>query len=75
MKLVLELDLLGDGHTVLGDHRGTPGLLKDDVAATGPHGDLDGVSEGVDAAEDLLAGAVTEVNFLSRHVLYLLVDA
>ena len=52
LELVLELDLLGDGHAVLGDRGGAPGLLDDDVAAAGPERDLDRVGERVDARQD-----------------------
>src|SRR5690606_19647456 len=47
---VLELDLLGDGHTIVGDRGGAPLLLENDVAAPGAEGDLDGVGESVHAA-------------------------
>ena len=47
---VVELDLLGDGHAVVGDRRRAPLLVDHDVAALGPEGDLDDVGEGVDAA-------------------------
>ena len=36
---VLQLDLLRDGHPVVGDGRGAPLLLQDDVATLGPEGD------------------------------------
>src|SRR5690606_13881110 len=47
---VLELDLLRDGHAVVGDRRRAPLLLEDDIAALGAEGDLDGVSKLVHAA-------------------------
>src|SRR5699024_10282768 len=47
---VLELDLLGDGHTVVGDRRRAPLLLEDDVAALRAEGDLDRVGKTVHAA-------------------------
>ena len=47
---ILELDLLGDGHAVVGDGGGAPLLVEHDVAALGAEGHLDGVGEGVDAA-------------------------
>src|SRR5690606_18785142 len=47
---VLELDVLGDGHAVLGDRRAAELLLQDDVAPLRPERDLDGVRDGVDAA-------------------------
>ena len=42
---VLELDLLGDGDTVVGDRGGAPLLLEHDVAALRAEGHLDGVGE------------------------------
>lgn len=47
---VLELDLLGDGNTIVGDRGRAPLLLEDDVAALGAKGDLDGVGELVHPA-------------------------
>src|SRR5699024_7282831 len=47
---VLELDLTGDGHAVVGDRGGAPLLVQDDVAALGAERHLDGVRELVDAA-------------------------
>ena len=46
---VLELDLLGDAHTVVGDGGSAPLLLQDDVAALGAERHLDGVGELVHA--------------------------
>ena len=42
---VLELDLLGDGHAVVGDRRRAPLLVEHHVATLGAEGDLDGVGE------------------------------
>src|SRR5690606_98720 len=56
LELVLELDLLGDGHAVLGDARGTERLVDHDVAALGPQGDLHRIGENVDATNHLVAG-------------------
>ena len=55
LERILQLDFLGDGDAVLGDGGGAELLVEDDVAALGAEGDLDGVGEGVDAAEDRLA--------------------
>ncbi len=52
LERILELDLLGDRDTVLGDVRRAERLLEDHVAALGAEGDLDRVRELVDAAED-----------------------
>ena len=47
---VLQLDLAGDGHAVVGDGGSAPLLVDDDVAALGAERHLDGVREAVDAA-------------------------
>ena len=57
---VLELDLLGDGHTVVGDRGGAPLLLQHDVAALGAERHLDGVGELVHAALEAAAGLFVE---------------
>jgi hypothetical protein len=49
LELVLKLDFLGDGHTVLGDARGAEGFVEHHVAALGTQRDLDRVGEDVDA--------------------------
>src|SRR3954470_16533959 len=46
---VLELDFLGDGHTVVGDRGGAPLLLQDDVATLRAERHLDGIGELVHA--------------------------
>ena len=55
-KRVLEVDVAGDGHAVVGDGRATPGLGQHDVAAAGAERDLHRVGERVHAALDALAG-------------------
>ncbi|MGY3058157.1 hypothetical protein ACVWZD_002402 [Streptomyces sp. TE3672] len=57
---VLQLDLLGDGNTIVGDRGGAPLLLKDDVATLGAKGDLDGVGELVHAALETAPGLLVE---------------
>jgi hypothetical protein len=68
---VLELDLAGDGHAVLGDRGGAPLLVDDDVAALGAERHLDGVGELVDALLEATAGVLAETEDL-RHVVFLL---
>ena len=46
---VVELDIAGHGHAVVGDGRRAPLLVEHDVAALRTEGDLHGVGEGVDA--------------------------
>ena len=49
LERVLELDLLGDRHTVVGDRRGAALLVEHHVAALRAERHLDGVGELVDA--------------------------
>src|SRR5690606_1085707 len=63
---LLQLDLAGDGDTVVGDRRGTELLVDDDVAAARAEGHLDGVREGVDTALERTAGVLVEFQDL-RH--------
>ena len=53
---VLDLDLAGDGDTVVGDRRGAELLVQHHVAALGAERDLDGVGELVDAALEASGG-------------------
>jgi hypothetical protein len=50
LELVLKLDLLGDGHAVLGHTRGTVRFIEHDVAALGAEGHPDRMGQGLDAA-------------------------
>ena len=63
---VLELDLAGDGHAVVGDGGGAELLVEHDIAALGAEGDLDGVGERVDATLECPAGLVVVLQFLSH---------
>ena len=50
LELVLELDLLGDGHAILGDAWRAIRLIEHDVAPLGAECNLDRVGEDIDAA-------------------------
>jgi hypothetical protein len=63
---VVELDLLGDGHTVVGDRGGAPLLLQHDVAALRAQGDLDRVGEGVHAPLETAACLFVESDDLGH---------
>ena len=67
LDLVLELDLLGDGHTVVGDERGAEAALAGDVAALGTKRDLDGIGEFGCAGGKRAARIGTKANVLSSH--------
>ena len=69
LERVVELDLTGDGHAVVGDRRGAPLLVEDDVATLGAERHLDGVGEGVDTPLQRLAGGVVELQDLGHQVL------
>ena len=58
---VLELHLLGDGHTVVGDGGRAPLLVDDDVAAARAKRHLHGVGEPVDATLKVAAGVLVEL--------------
>ena len=65
---LLELDLLGDGDTIVGDRGGAPLLLEDDVAALRAEGDLDGVGEGVHAPLETAATSSSKAMILAIRV-------
>ena len=52
LERILQIDLLGDGHAVLGNRRRSELLVEDDVAALGAEGDLDRVGQLIDAARE-----------------------
>ena len=56
LELVGKLDLLGDGHAVLGDARRAEALVEHHVAALGTERHLHGIGEDVDAAQQSVAG-------------------
>ena len=62
LERVLQLDLLGDGDSVLGDGGGAEFLLNDDVASLGAERHLDGVGQNVYTAQDRLAGIFSVQN-------------
>ncbi|CAM5721236.1 hypothetical protein SGLAM104S_02944 [Streptomyces glaucescens] len=70
---VLELDLLGDGDTVVGDRGRAPLLLEDDVAALGAERHLHGVRELVHAALEAAPRLLVERDDLG-HVKWSLQD-
>ncbi len=67
LERILEIDFLGDGNAVLGDGGGTELLVEHDVAALRAERHLDGVREGIDAAQDGLTRLLA-VNNLLCHV-------
>ena len=69
LKGVLQLDLLGDGHAVVGDEGGAELLRQHHVAALGAHGDLYSVGQLVHALFQSLAGLLAVANDLSHNTL------
>ncbi len=57
---IRELNLLGDGHAVLGDGGGAPLLVQHHVAATRAQGHLDCVSDNIGPALQSAAGLLIE---------------
>ena len=66
LERVLEVDLLGDRHTVVGDRGCAPLLLEDDVAALRAEGDADGVGELVHARLERPAGVLVVGDLLGH---------
>ena len=69
LERVVELDLAGDRHTVVGDRGRAELLLEDDVAPSRPERDLDRVGQLVDARFEGAARLFVELEDL-RHDLY-----
>src|SRR5712671_4914676 len=67
LELVGELDLLGDGHAVLGDARRAVRLVEHDIAALGPQCHLHRIGEDIDAAQHAVARVTVEPDFLGWH--------
>ena len=67
---VLQLDFLGDRHTIVGDGGRAPLLLQDDVAAARPQGHPDGVGEDVHPALEPATRFLVESDQLGHEVLY-----
>ena len=66
LERIGQLDLLGDGHAVVGDERSAELLVEHDVAALGAEGDLHGIGQSIDADFKRLAGLFAGFNEL-RH--------
>ena len=70
LERVVELDLPGDGHAVVGDGRGAELLVEHDVAALRAERDLDRVGQLVDAGLEGAAGVLVELQDLGHVVSY-----
>ena len=69
LKRVVQLNLLGDGHAVVGDQGGAELLVQHYIAALGTHGDLHGIGELVDAALQRVTGFLAVADNFSHNVL------
>src|SRR6185437_11023304 len=67
LELVLELDLLRDRDTVLGDGGGAERALEDDVAALRAQRDLDRIGQDVDARDHANARVLFEFDVFGCH--------
>ena len=66
LERIVELDVTGDRHAVVGDRRRAELLVEDDVAALGADRDLDGVGEVVDAPLERATSGLVEDELLSQ---------
>ena len=67
LEVVLQLDLLGNGHAVVGYGRGAPALADHDVAPFGPEGHFDRVGQLVDAGLQAPTGLFVEMQLLGHY--------
>ena len=67
LELVLQLDLLGDGDTVIGDERASELLAQHNIAALGAQGDLNGVGQLVDTCAKRFAGVLALLDLFSHN--------
>ena len=68
VEAVAELDVLGDGDTILGDLRHAESSVENDVPPTGTEGDLHSVSEHIAALEHESARISSEFDILTSEV-------
>ena len=68
LELVFELDLLSDGHAVLGDTRCAKRLVEYDVAAPGAKRHADRVGERINAVQHSVTCVDRESYFFGRHL-------
>ena len=68
-ELVLQLNLLGDGHAVIGDEGAAELLGQNHVATLGAQGDLDGIGQLVNAGAKSFAGFFALLNLFSHNII------
>ncbi len=69
LELVLELDLLGDRDSVLGDGGGAEALVEHRIAALGTQRNLHGIRQNIHTLEHALPGVVAEAYVFCCHLL------
>ena len=74
LERILELDVLGDRHAVIGDQRRAELLAQNNVAALRAQGDLYGIGELVDAGQQGLAGLFAINNLLCHKNCFLSIN-
>ena len=72
LKGAVQLDLLGDGDTVVGDKGAAELLIQHHVAALGPQGNFDGIGQLVDAGLERFSGFLTIDDLLCHNNQFLL---
>lgn len=68
LETVRELNGSGHGDTILGDFRGTKGLVNDHIAALRTQGHLDGIGQLVGTSQDGLAAFSAEEDLLASEM-------
>ena len=68
---ILKVDFLCNGNAIIGDRRSTIGFVKDNIAAFGPKGYLNGVCELIKAFKHALARLFIILNNLCHTILFL----
>jgi len=68
LESILELDLLGDRHAIVGDGRSAVGLVQNNVSALGSQGDLDCIRKLVDTFRQCHACICAVFEFLSHCI-------
>ena len=66
LKRIVQLDVLCNGDTVIGDQRSAELLCQNNIAALGTHSNLNGVGQLVDTIHQRLACFFAKLNLL-RH--------
>ena len=69
---VLQLDLLRDGHAVVGDQRSAVLLIENHVSALRAHGDLNSIRKFIHACDQRVSGIYAVYDILSHNAMLLI---